>query len=159
MSAASDQAEQLAFAQALRDSAAAAPAWIAARPLQIYRELAFNNLQRALARSFAVSHSLLSEARWNALVGAFFKTLRTREPQLRRLPAESLLRTKGLLAIEGELRPYVIQGVQHSFSSPLRLPTWPTDDRRGYLVLIASDLDPALLDQALAPLLHPAEIG
>ena len=88
MSAASDQAEQLAFAQALRDSAAAAPAWIAARPLQIYRELAFNNLQRALARSFAVSHSLLSEARWNALVGAFFKTLRTREPQLRRLPAE-----------------------------------------------------------------------
>ena len=88
MSAAGDQAEQLAFAQALRDSAAAAPAWIAARPLQIYRELAFNNLQRALARSFAVSRSLLSEARWNALVGAFFKTLRTNEPQLRRLPAE-----------------------------------------------------------------------
>jgi G3E family GTPase len=78
---------------------------------------------------------------------------------LRHLPAESLLRTKGLLAIEGDLRPYVIQGVQHSFSSPLRLPTWPTDDRRGYLVLITSDLDPALLDQALAPLLHPAEIG
>jgi len=78
---------------------------------------------------------------------------------LRHLPAESLLPTKGLLAIEGDKRPYVIQGVQHSFSSPLRLPAWPTHDRRGYLVLITSDLDPALLDKTLAPLLRPAEIG
>ena len=88
MSAASDLAEQFAFAQALRDSAAPAPAWIAPGRLQIYRELAFNNLRRALARSFAVSHSLLGEARWNALVAAFFKALRTSDPQLRRLPAE-----------------------------------------------------------------------
>lgn len=88
MSAIDDHAAQLAFAQALRDSAAPAPAWIAPQPLQLYRELAFNNLQRALARSFSVSHSLLGEARWNLLVAAFFKALRTSEPQLRRLPAE-----------------------------------------------------------------------
>lgn len=88
MSAIDEYAAQLAFAEALRDSSSVAPNWIAPKRLQIYRELAFNNLQRALARSFAVSRSLLSDARWNALVAAFFKTWRTSEPQLRRLPAE-----------------------------------------------------------------------
>lgn len=88
MSHADDQRAQLEFAYALRDSTASAPSWIEPRRLQIYRELAFNNLQRALARSFAVSRSLIADARWTALVAAFFETLHTSEPQLRRLPRE-----------------------------------------------------------------------
>ncbi len=77
---------------------------------------------------------------------------------LRALPAENLLRVKGLIAIEGDPRPYVVQGVQHDFSSPERLPAWPTSDRRGHLVLITCDLDPARLDRALDALRRRAEI-
>lgn len=74
---------------------------------------------------------------------------------LRTLPAEGLLRTKGLIEIAGDPRPYVIQGVQRSFSSPLRLETWPTAERHGYLVFITCDIAPEALDRALQPVLHP----
>ncbi|MBL8702700.1 MAG: GTP-binding protein [Alphaproteobacteria bacterium] len=71
---------------------------------------------------------------------------------LRGLPAAGLLRTKGLIEIAGDPRPYVIQGVQHGFASPLRLPAWPTGERRGHLVFITCDIAPATLDRALQPL-------
>lgn len=73
---------------------------------------------------------------------------------LRMLPAEGLLRTKGLIEIAGDPRPYVIQGVQHSFSSPLRLEAWPSTERHGHLVFITCDIAPDALDRALQPLLH-----
>jgi G3E family GTPase len=59
---------------------------------------------------------------------------------LRSLPGADLLRVKGLLAIEDPARPYVIQGVQHVFSSPVRLPTWPSADHRARLIFITRDL-------------------
>jgi len=55
---------------------------------------------------------------------------------LRALSGPDLLRVKGLLEIEGDPRPYVVQGVQHVFSPPLRLEAWPSDDHRSRLVFI-----------------------
>ncbi len=51
----------------------------------------------------------------------------------------SILRLKGLLCIEGESRPVVIQGVQHSFYPPGHLPEWPNQEPMTELTFITSD--------------------
>jgi G3E family GTPase len=75
--------------------------------------------------------------------------------RLRRLPADSLLRVKGLIGIEGDGRPYVVQGVQHIFSPPARLPDWPKGDRRPRLVFITRGLNRADLEASLEALREP----
>jgi len=75
---------------------------------------------------------------------------------LRNLRGRDLLRVKGLVAIENAERPYVIQAVQHAFSPPLRLPGWPSSDRRSRLVLITRDIDRASLESTLRLLNDPA---
>ncbi|HLI10332.1 MAG TPA: GTP-binding protein [Alphaproteobacteria bacterium] len=75
---------------------------------------------------------------------------------LRALRGENLLRVKGLIEIEGTGRPYVVQGVQHVFSPPLRLDAWPSDDRRSRLVFITRDLDRAAIESALDLLRDPS---
>lgn len=72
---------------------------------------------------------------------------------IRALPGQDLLRVKGLVAVEGDPLPYVIQGVQHVFSPPLRLPAWPSDDRRSRLVFITRNIDRQTVAATL-PLLH-----
>ncbi len=57
--------------------------------------------------------------------------------QLRRLPAGDLMRVKGLLELDRGKPPYVIQGVQHTFAAPVRLPETPTAGFRSWLVVIA----------------------
>jgi G3E family GTPase len=58
-----------------------------------------------------------------------------------------LLRVKGIVDIaEAPGEPMVIHGVQHIFHPPGRLPAWPSDDRRTRIVVIARDLDPAVVD-------------
>ncbi len=54
--------------------------------------------------------------------------------------AEKLLRVKGILNVDSEPAPVVIHGVQHQFAR-MRLKSWPSDDRRSKLVLIARGLD------------------
>ena len=66
---------------------------------------------------------------------------------LRTLPAADLLRVKGLVEIEQPGRPYVIQGVQHVFSTPSRLQAWPTGDHRSRLVAITKAVQKARLDE------------
>ncbi|MBM3573047.1 MAG: GTP-binding protein [Alphaproteobacteria bacterium] len=68
---------------------------------------------------------------------------------LRRFEGKKLLRVKGLIAIEDPARPHVIHGVQHVFSPPARLPAWPSEDRRGRIVIIAQGIDAAALTAAL----------
>jgi G3E family GTPase len=68
---------------------------------------------------------------------------------LRNLRGPDLLRIKGLLAIEDAARPYVVQSVQHVFSPPLRLPGWPSPDRRSRLVFIVRDIEQASLEESL----------
>jgi G3E family GTPase len=46
------------------------------------------------------------------------------------------LRVKGLVNVDDESGPVVIQGVQHLFHPPVTLAAWPGADRRSRLVFI-----------------------
>ena len=52
------------------------------------------------------------------------------------LRGADLLRVKGLVNVEGEAGPVVIQGVQHLFHPPVTLAEWPGAERRSRLVFI-----------------------
>ena len=52
------------------------------------------------------------------------------------LRGADLLRVKGLVNVEGETGPVVIQGVQHLFHPPVTLAAWPGNERRSRLVFI-----------------------
>jgi G3E family GTPase len=52
------------------------------------------------------------------------------------LRGPDLLRVKGLVNIEGEPGPVVVQGVQHLFHPPVALPAWPDSDHASRLVFI-----------------------
>jgi G3E family GTPase len=57
------------------------------------------------------------------------------------LRGPDLLRVKGLVNVEGESGPVVVQGVQHIFHPPARLQSWSDDDRRSRLVFITRGID------------------
>lgn len=65
-----------------------------------------------------------------------------------------LLRTKGLLNIEGVAVPAVIHGVQHSFYPPGALDSWPSSDRRSRIVFITRGLDEDSVRRVLVPLVR-----
>jgi G3E family GTPase len=77
---------------------------------------------------------------------------------VRALRGADLLRVKGLVAIGDPLRPYVIQGVQHVFSPPVRLSAWPSGDHRSRLIFITRDLDRATIEPTLRLLSDPAGV-
>lgn len=77
---------------------------------------------------------------------------------LRALRGSDLLRVKGLIEIGDDGRPYVIQGVQHVFTPPLRLRAWPSADRRSRLVFITRDLDRDAIAVTLRLLGDPAQV-
>jgi G3E family GTPase len=52
------------------------------------------------------------------------------------LRGADLLRVKGLVNVDDESGPVVIQGVQHLFHPPVTLAAWPGADRRSRLVFI-----------------------
>lgn len=52
------------------------------------------------------------------------------------LRGADLLRVKGLVNVDGEPGPVVIQGVQHLFHPPVTLAAWPGAERRSRLVFI-----------------------
>ncbi len=54
--------------------------------------------------------------------------------------AGAILRVKGLVSVEGEDAPVVIDCVQHVIHPARRLPAWPDADRRTRLVFIARGL-------------------
>jgi G3E family GTPase len=74
---------------------------------------------------------------------ASFETCMTVLTSLR---GPDLLRVKGLVNIEGEAGPVVVQGVQHIFHPPARLPAWNDGDRRSRLVFITRRLDRATIE-------------
>jgi G3E family GTPase len=59
-----------------------------------------------------------------------------------------ILRLKGLVALEGQEAPVVVQGVQHLVHKPTHLRAWPDADRRTRLVAIAKGLDAALVQRS-----------
>jgi len=63
---------------------------------------------------------------------------------------DSILRVKGLLAIEGEPRPLVLQGVQHVLYPPVFLPAWPAGSPPGgWIVFIARDLTRTSIERSM----------
>jgi G3E family GTPase len=56
------------------------------------------------------------------------------------LRGPDLLRVKGLVNVEGERGPVVVQGVQHIFHPPATLDAWPGADRRSRLVFITRNI-------------------
>ena len=65
---------------------------------------------------------------------------------------EDILRLKGLLRVEGEDAPVVIQGVQHMIFAPTRLAAWPGAPATR-LVIIARHFTPTAAHRSLAPFL------
>jgi G3E family GTPase len=62
---------------------------------------------------------------------------------------DRILRVKGLLRVAGIAQPVVVQGVQHLIHEPQHLAAWPSGLAPGTrLVVIARDLDRALLDRS-----------
>jgi G3E family GTPase len=57
------------------------------------------------------------------------------------LRGPDLLRVKGLINVEGERGPVVVQGAQHVFHPPVTLESWTSDDRRSRLVFITRGLE------------------
>ncbi len=88
-------------------------------------------------RAFCLNHDKPVE--WDALA-SWVDTLLMRH-------GADVLRLKGIINVAGEARPVVIHGVQHVFHPPVLLESWPSDDRRTRLVLIARDLDPRVVEQ------------
>jgi G3E family GTPase len=70
---------------------------------------------------------------------------------------DSILRVKGLLAVEHDPRPLVLQGVQHVLYPPGFLPAWPEGaPPGGWIVFIARDLTRAAIERSLRSALTPA---
>jgi G3E family GTPase len=59
---------------------------------------------------------------------------------LRHWRGKDLLRVKGILNLREEGAPVVIHGVHHIFHPPVRLESWPDEDRRSRIVFITRGL-------------------
>jgi len=57
------------------------------------------------------------------------------------LRGSDLLRVKGLVNVEGERGPVLVQGAQHVFHPPVTLEAWASDDHRSRLVFITRNLE------------------
>lgn len=60
------------------------------------------------------------------------------------LYGEDVLRIKGLLRIDGEPGPLVVQSVQHVVYPPYSMDEWPTDDRSSRVTVLTCNMDDAL---------------
>ncbi|TPV98688.1 MAG: hypothetical protein USCAAHI_01882 [Beijerinckiaceae bacterium] len=74
-------------------------------------------------------------------------TIRIRKFLLGSAHGPNLLRVKGIVALADDpARPVIIQGVQHVFHPPLRLPAWPHGDHTTRIVFILRDVEQAFVD-------------
>ena len=69
---------------------------------------------------------------------------------LQGLVGDQLLRVKGLVQVEGEARPRVVQCVHHLRYPDFSLDAWPDADRATRLVFIVRDLARDVVDRAFA---------
>jgi G3E family GTPase len=69
---------------------------------------------------------------------------------LQGLKGDRLLRVKGLVNVQGEAAPRVVQCVHHLRYPDAALPAWPDEDRATRLVFIVRDLERAIVDRAFA---------
>ncbi len=79
---------------------------------------------------------------------------------LRKAHGPRLLRVKGIVALgDDPSRPVVIQGVQHVFHPPLRLPAWPDADHGTRMVFILRDMEPSFVEALWQTLTGHVEPG
>jgi G3E family GTPase len=78
---------------------------------------------------------------WDGLITAL--------EMLTMLYGDLLLRTKGIVDIEGDAKPRVIHGVQRMFFPATTLARWPDAQRKSRLVFIVRDMDPEFIAQTL----------
>jgi uncharacterized protein len=91
MSGADFRALQYAFAAHLRDPAHnPPPEGLEDRRLQVYRELFYNNVEGLLASNFPVIRRITDDARWHALVRAFYATHESHTPLFTEIGREFL---------------------------------------------------------------------
>jgi G3E family GTPase len=71
---------------------------------------------------------------------------------------DKLLRVKGIVTVEGQVKPFVVHGVQHIFYPPDVLQDWPKRadgerDKRSRFVFITRELERATVQKHLKPFL------
>ncbi len=80
---------------------------------------------------------------------------------------DKLLRVKGIVAVQGQDKPFVVHGVQHVFYPPDVLKDWPKGpdglaDKRSRFVFITKDLPRSTIEKHLKPFIGEAvgkEVG
>ncbi|MFK8016283.1 MAG: DUF2063 domain-containing protein [Gammaproteobacteria bacterium] len=104
------QQQQYAFAAHIRNPhTAPAPEGIEDRRMAIYRDLFFNNVEKLLAKSFPVIHTLLGEERWVALVRDYFSTHQASTPYFLEVPQEFLLYLQEERGARTEDQPFLVE--------------------------------------------------
>lgn len=66
---------------------------------------------------------------------------------------EDMLRIKGLLAVQGERRPTVVQAVRHVVFPPERLDAWPERPGRSHLTFIVRHVSRTAVERSLSTVL------
>jgi G3E family GTPase len=64
--------------------------------------------------------------------------------------ADSILRFKAILNLQGNEAPVVLHGVHHVLHAPVQFAGWPDEDRRSRLVFITRGLTPGTIETAWA---------
>ena len=62
---------------------------------------------------------------------------------------DRVLRIKGIVNVRGEAEPFAVHGVQSTRHAPVRLPSWPDEDRRSRIVFITQDLGREAVERSL----------
>ena len=60
---------------------------------------------------------------------------------------QNMLRIKGIINVEGEIRPAIIHGVQHIFHPLEWLEKWPDEDFSSRLVFITNKIEKSVVEQ------------
>ena len=124
-------------------------AFLAELPLAAPRRVSAMSAHGASARTRAfVGDGLVEEAALERFLTVLGQRL-----------GPELLRIKGLVGTrEAPERPWLIQGAQHAFSPPRRLPAWPGADRKTFLVVISDGLAAEEVERLWLALTGAAEI-
>ena len=100
----------------------------------------------ARIRSFTVSFD--QPIPWAGLIAAMEMLLSFR--------GEDMLRVKGVLNLEGQAQPIVLQSVQTQLYPLAKLDAWPGDDHRTQLVFIVRDIEPGFVEDVLSQFIDAA---
>ena len=89
------QRYQQAFTAYIRDPLQQPrPAGVAAKRMNVYKEIVFNNLFESVSACFPVAQKVLGKRAWLALVRRFFRDHSANSPIFRQIPEEFVIYLK-----------------------------------------------------------------